>query len=543
MIHNYKIRYINKTLVMRYYHLPLLAFVLLLIACTKEEQVSEVEKEKPNRIVLIFNKPVKNGFAINPETGKMSHGRTRNGDEIQIVDDAHISRRLTFEEGAKYDTIVIDSQRDYVEMKLMYKGIDDLTYLFQNGDSVLFTYDGIKPTAHILNREVASEVVNYSLFIRDSLAFDDHLAITLLQNPLLKMRELDNSKMSFQEFFAKLDDESSAKVIEETPRYYDVLDQWKAAGLISKQQYRFRLENIARTLQTSDVSLNRPDLEKKSIAGTNIQKALEDFKTRYPDIEMERNDSLLYNSAYLRYLSTAIAMRYRGKIKMISREGRGAGARTPNHLLRYDSIRNTTFMSPLEKKITQYNTMNAMLSQPNFFSIADRLKYLTRFRNDFQDSAMVQSLITRYDIKFEIEDKVLLEGVNGETTSLEALVDRHKGKVIYVDFWASWCGPCIKEMPNSKQLQANLEGQNITYLYISSDRKEKAWKTALQKHELTAGLHYRITNANTSKGLEDMKIMFIPRYMIYDKEGNLVNEDAPRPGEADLLKAEFARYF
>ncbi len=191
---------------MRYYYLPLLAFVLMLMACTKEEQVSEAEKEKPNRIVLIFNKPVKNGFAINPETGKLSHGRTRNGDEIQIVDDAHISRRLTFEEGAEYDTVVIDSQRDYVEMKLMYKGIDDLTYLFQNGDSVIFTYEGIKPIARIINRKEDTNVVNFSLFIRDSLASDDHLAITFLQNPMLKIRELDDSKMSFQEFFAQLDD-------------------------------------------------------------------------------------------------------------------------------------------------------------------------------------------------------------------------------------------------------------------------------------------------------------------------------------------------
>jgi hypothetical protein len=103
---------------MRYLFLPLLTKLMATMACTKE-QVSEVEKEKSNQIVLIFNKPVKNGFAINPETGKKSHGRTNQGDEIQITDDHHISRRLVFEEGAEYDTIVINSKRDQVEMKLM----------------------------------------------------------------------------------------------------------------------------------------------------------------------------------------------------------------------------------------------------------------------------------------------------------------------------------------------------------------------------------------------------------------------------------------
>lgn len=527
---------------MRYYYLTLLAFLLTAMACTKEEQVSEVEKEKPNRIVLIFNKPVKNGFAINPETGKTSHGRTNSGDEIQIIDDHYIARRLRFEEGAEYDTIIINSKRDQVEMKLMYKGIDDLTYLFQNGDSVMFTYDGIKPTAQIMNREAASEMVNFSLFIRDSLAFSDHLAITFLQNPLLKIRELDDSKMSFEEFFARLDEESSLKVIEETPRYYDVLDQWKEQGVIDQHEYQFRLENIARALQTSDVALNRPDIEKESPAGDNIKKALDAFQTRYPEVEMDRDDSLLYNSAYQRYLSNAIAMRYRGKIEMISREGRGAGARTLNHLQRYDSVRITDFMSPLEKKITQYNTMNAMLSQPKFFSIANRLKYLNRFKNDFQDSIMVEELITRYDIKFEIEDEILLEDINGGTASLEEIIASHSGKVIYVDFWASWCAPCIREMPHSKQLQSNLKNQDITYLYISSDRTATPWKRAMDKHKLNMGIHYRLANASTSKGLEDMKIMFIPRYMIYDKQGQLVNEDAPRPSESNKLKTLLEQY-
>jgi thiol-disulfide isomerase/thioredoxin len=525
---------------------PVLPLILLLflsaLGCTKQREVPEVKKEKPNQIVLIFNEPVKNGYAINPKTGKVSHGRTNKGDEIQITDDHHISRRLVFEEGVEYDTIVINSKRDQIEVMLMYKGIDDLTYLFQNGDSVMFTYEGIKPAARIMNREVASEVVNYSLFIRDSLAFDDYLAITFLQNPLLKIGKANDSELSFQEYFAQMDDESSAKVIQETPRYYDLLDKWKEAGVIDEHQYRFRLENIIRTLQKSDVALNRPGIEKKSIAGKNIKEAIEFFEARYPDIELERKDSLLYNSAYQRYLSTAIAMKYRGKIEMISREGRGAGARTLNHLQRYDSIRATDFMSPLEKKITQYNTMNAMLSQPKFFSIADRLKYLTRFKNDFNDTVMVQDLITRYNIKFQIDDEITLEDINGKSTSFSEAIAGHKGKVIYVDFWASWCAPCIREMPESKALQKELEGKDIVYLYISSDKKNTPWKKAMEKHELSQGLHYRITNGNTSKGLEDMQIMFIPRYMIYDTTGKLVNEDAPRPSEAAELKATFAKY-
>lgn len=530
---------------MRLLYLSYLIFFCLVLACSKspeEVQLPKEEKIKPNQIVLIFNKPVKNGFAINPKTGKASHGRTNKGDEIQIIDDNHISRRLVFEEGVEYDTVIIKSSRDLVEMRLMYKGIDDLIYLFQNGDSVMFTYDDIKPTAKILNREEATEAVNFSLFIRDSIAISDHMAITHLKSPLLKFKHLEDSKLSFKEFFAKLDDEASVDVLTETTRLYNLLDQLRLQGKISKTQYRFRMENIIREIQASDVALNKQGLEKKSIAGENMKNALDEFKKRYPDMVIGRNDSLLYNANYLTYLSQVIRINYLKKIEMLSMEGRGAGARTPNHLQRYDSIRATDVMSLLEKKVTQYGTMRAMLSQPKFFSITDRLKYLNRFRNDFDDSAMVQDLITRFDIKFEIEDEITLEDTDGESSSLKEIIASHEGKVIYVDFWASWCAPCIREMPKSKELQTNLKGQNIVYLYLSSDRTARPWKSAMKKHALDMGLHYRISNANTSKGLEDMQIFFIPRYMIFDTKGELVNEDAPRPSEMDALKAEFARY-
>ena len=64
----------------------------------------------------------------------------------------------------------------------------------------------------------------------------------------------------------------------------------------------------------------------------------------------------------------------------------------------------------------------------------------------------------------------------------------------------------------------------------------------MEKHDLNEGLHYRITNASTSQGLEDLQIMFIPRYIIYDRTGKLVDKDTYRPSESDALKAELSKY-
>lgn len=178
----------------------------------------------------------------------------------------------------------------------------------------------------------------------------------------------------------------------------------------------------------------------------------------------------------------------------------------------------------------------------NTFTIEDRLRYLTKFRNAFSDDALTNKLISKYNIKFEIDDALELIDTKGNKLNLKELIAQHNGKAIYLDFWASWCVPCIKEMPNSQSLQKTLADQNIEFIYLSTDRKEKPWSEAIAKHQLNTGLHYRITNADNSKTMEELAVQFIPRYMIFDKNGKLVNNDAPRPSEQEKLIQEFNRY-
>lgn len=520
----------------------LLLSTMLALACTKQSEVPEVKKEKPNRIVLIFHEPVENGFYKNPETGKRGFGRTAKGDEIQIIDDHYIEQRLSFEIGAVSDTVVIETKRDVMEVRLMYKGIDDLSYLFQNGDSVEFTYEGIKPIARIINRDEEATITNFSLMVRDSIAVEDFMAMTRVRNPLLKMSEQEESGLPFQEFFKKVELDAAKDLAQEYEQQISYLEASLANGSLSDVYYTFRLQELMNELKASQLLIRTFSNGENNATLIELNEVVESIENEYPNLNNDRKDSLLYTSSYRKYLGASLATYTKGKIKMLSKEGRGSGARIPDQLQRYDSIRTIDFMSPLEKKVTQYQVIDLMLSQPGFFSIRDRLKYLNRFKNDFEDSVMVQRLISKYDIEFEIEDEIRLESSTGESLTLSEFVAQNQGKIVYVDYWAGWCGPCISEMPYSKQLQSDMADQPVVYAYISSDRSSKAWKKAMEKHELNQGMHFRITNANKSKGLEDMQIMFIPRYMIYDKQGKLVNEDAPRPSDVDLLKAEFAKY-
>lgn len=139
------------------------------------------------------------------------------------------------------------------------------------------------------------------------------------------------------------------------------------------------------------------------------------------------------------------------------------------------------------------------------------------------------------------------ENFKGGTTSLSDL----KGKYVYIDVWATWCGPCIAQIPALKKLEKAYEGKNIQFVSISVDdarrsgggsvdvAKEK-WKTMITEEEL-GGMQLLADNNFNSDFVTNYKIDGIPRFILIDPNGNIVDADAPRPSDpklTELLNAE-----
>ena len=121
------------------------------------------------------------------------------------------------------------------------------------------------------------------------------------------------------------------------------------------------------------------------------------------------------------------------------------------------------------------------------------------------------------------------ENFNGGTTSL----DDFKGKVTYIDIWATWCLPCRGEIPALKELEKKFHGKDVAFVSISIDQNKDEWKEFV-KNEGLKGIQLFAENAFESQFIQDYGIRQIPTFIIIDKEGKIVNADAPRPSSDEI---------
>ena len=108
-----------------------------------------------------------------------------------------------------------------------------------------------------------------------------------------------------------------------------------------------------------------------------------------------------------------------------------------------------------------------------------------------------------------------LNDPNGQAVSLS----QFKGKVVLLDFWASWCGPCISNMPALHEIQEKVAAQPVVFLNVSLDANEAAWKKAIAQHQIQ-GVHVRSDGRVT----QAYNVSGIPRYYLVDPQGLIVED-------------------
>lgn len=235
-----------------------------------------------------------------------------------------------------------------------------------------------------------------------------------------------------------------------------------------------------------------------------------------------------------------VALDYKDFDNTIKFKGKGANE---NSFLAAETLKQTdqTTFEPMLKaeNLDVLNAEVAKYKESIFAAMPKDLDagFVAKYKGDVEKGmkGMVQDLAASFELKKlngTDSPKFNYENHKGGLTSLESL----KGKYVYVDVWATWCGPCRQEIPYLQKTEEKYHGKNIEFVSISVDvmKDHDKWAKFVTDKNL-GGIQLLADKDWKSDFVQGYKINGIPRFILISPEGKIVNADAPRPSSPELV--------
>ena len=130
-----------------------------------------------------------------------------------------------------------------------------------------------------------------------------------------------------------------------------------------------------------------------------------------------------------------------------------------------------------------------------------------------------------------------------DSITLGEILEKHKGKTIYIDFWATWCNPCIDEIDSSQKLKKYFKNKKVAFIYFSIDKKVRNWKKGIKKLKLDKDFeHYYLLKDARNFAKNFLKISSIPRYVIITPDGKIGVMKAALPSQFEKVKKQLSSF-
>ena len=209
--------------------------------------------------------------------------------------------------------------------------------------------------------------------------------------------------------------------------------------------------------------------------------------------------------------------------KYLYEEGTAVGGDVYNNTAEELSSLIDSFVSPM---IVELNRIN--MNNTNFYD------------SELKEMNQIKEYVLKRHEQVKNLPKAGEEAINftypDKDSNLISLSD-FKGSYVYVDVWATWCGPCRYEIPFLLQLEEDYHDANIVFMSVSVDTENAKQKWIdMIKDENMGGVQLISTDGWKSQIMKDYAINGIPRFMLFDREGNVISVDAPRPSSDEIRK-------
>jgi len=464
----------------------LLFIIVLLISCSRGQDNGHIKVRDDSSVALIFENAPDQTTSDRFAGKKSSLGY----ETISYLDTSGAYRGFSPRRYGR-DTLCIPTYNGYAEILHMYQATEKIYILLKGGDTVLVTYDQrLRPCFNSLVSPQNSSLYNpvdqqYTIhnngFSIKTILSDSYFisAYRYLKSPQLQ-KQYKGLSEGFKKYAVDLDSLAN------------VFDCYKPIILN-------RLDTI------SSISEVYGNYYKRMLLGIG------DFSLQ----EVVSSDSLMhYISSYV------IAQDY---------------YKRNNSTATFEAVANDTSMAPIARREVLKRALATIQNgeygwhpydQETIEYYSKRYTEITKDTLNNSASESIPKVADSYDYD------LILEDADGTRTDFSSVLEENEGKIIYVDFWASWCGPCLTQTPFSKKLMEQFSQKDIAFVFISTDSDKKAWLKAMQEEEIKKS-SYRILNPD-SKFLQDINLRYIPRYLIFSRDSHLLNADAPRPSADDI---------
>ena len=430
------------------------------------------------------------------------------------------------------EPIKVEPRGKYIVARHYLNYMDFNDYLFQTNDSVLISYQNKMPTVSVLNRSTKQHDFDAEDIFKKRFKFNEYSPLGKYSQAIfLFVRKLFNdpkmlkeqSKLTRQQILernANAVTQIKKELYNECKSYlrgYDLfLDSLSVGNLMSEVPYQFNKEKVRNLALILEV-------ENGKLTAEETQKIFAQYKV----------NSFGYPEYYHREFILSIRDKYilpQAKYLKLDDDRN----KDPRDV--YALIKNSSVFSEQDKTYLMSREINRIAQ---LMPKSDFQAYFKLFEQDAKDSVLVNETRERFFLQLQEEstEKTALILMNGQKkkVSFDEIRAANKGKIIFVDFWASWCAPCRAAFPESAKLRTRLKDKNVVFVYLSIDKIFEDWAKANKKEGLTEYANsYLVANVKDASFMKQQKIDAIPRYMIFDKTGKLLYPNAPKVESPEL---------